>query len=163
MRSGSLTFHVQPKSHQRAPPYFSSSVERAQKPLIQKTGSGPSLQPETFPNQRWAPRYVRQLELLLPFSSNEASVPNQQRTSVTEKRTGALTQGRTDATLYDTLTCVLLSLWSSRCLSQCLLLLVVLALQPLVHKLTLLFLLLQAQGFAFFTISKSSCALSFWH
>lgn len=77
---------------------------------IQKTGSGPSFQPETFPNQRWAPRYVRQLELLLPFSSNEAIVPNQQGTSVAEKRTGALTQGRTDATLYDTLTCVLLFL-----------------------------------------------------
>lgn len=38
------------------------------------------------------------------------------------------------------------SLWSSHCLSQGLLLLVVLALRPLVHKLTLLFLLLQGTG-----------------
>lgn len=56
---------------------------------------------EMLPNQGWAPRYVRQLELLLLLSSKVANVPNHLGTPITKERTGALREGWTDATLYE--------------------------------------------------------------
>lgn len=55
---------------------------------------------EMLPNQGWAPRYVRQLELSLLFSSKVANAPNHLGTPITKERTGAL-RGWTDTTLYE--------------------------------------------------------------
>lgn len=109
----------------------SAILQRAQTPLASiKPGSGLSLQPESLSTQSWAPGYVRGCELCLPchlliskqllsffsmknlvhvlclystFSSKVTNDPKQQRRSVTEKRTGALRQRWSDATLDDIL------------------------------------------------------------
>lgn len=141
----------------------SALLQRAQTPLIHKTRIRPitsarvTLKPKLgFPGMSegvsyaclaiyWTARnclayslwrtLVHVLCLYGTFSSKVTNAPEQQRASVTEKTTGALRQGWTDATLDDILTYVILLLWSSRVSAT----LVDLALWLCVHKLTILF------------------------
>lgn len=92
-----------------------------------QTGSGPSLQPGSLSNpgcELWLPchllpasnclvSFLWRISTTGTFLSKVTNASKQQRTSVTEKRAGALRQGQTDATLDDVLMYVILSLWSS--------------------------------------------------
>lgn len=134
MRSGNLTLHIQLKLHHNSPPNFSLPAKSTDAILMIETGSGPSFQTQSLSMKvgltamsegvscaclaiywigsnclvysLWRKRTAGTLSFKV---TNDAK---NQRTSVTEKRTGALRQVWTEGPLADILMYVILPLWS---------------------------------------------------